>query len=218
VFLPETIGSIVYLSRHAAHLKRAVVAGWVVTCVGDDRSYCYLASRRGDTLADRVTQHVLRHHAPTFRSFSYLERGCDERQYCSPRIDLPVASLMRTKYLEYPEYHTSLDDLRVISPGGLAGALHALQRCVEAIEANAVVHATVACEPQLGKRGLYPTLSTKGSSHQVRTMTNILAYADGERDLLAVADEIGAPVWECRAIVDTLLEHGLLATRRPDGH
>ena len=215
VFAPETIGAIVYLSRHAAHLKKNVIAGWVITCVGDDRAYSYLASRRANTLADRVTQHVLRHHAPGFRSYSYLERGCDERQYCSPRIDLPVVSLMRTKYFEYPEYHTSLDNLDVISPTGLAGALHALQRCVEAVEANTMIHATTACEPQLGKRGLYPTLSSKGSSLEVRTIMNLLAYADGERDLIGVADLIQAPVWECRPIVDTLVQHGLLSITTP---
>ena len=210
VFGPETIGSVLYLSRHLAHLKAKLIAGWVVTCVGDDRAYSYLASRRGNTLADRVTKHVLGHHAPGYRSYTFLERGSDERQYCSPRVDLPVCVLMRSKWTDFPEYHSSLDNLDVISPGGLTGSLRAFQRCIEALEANEVLEATTPCEPQLGKRGLYPTLSTRNASLQVRTMTNLLAYADGELDLLAIADLIGTPVWECRASCDTLVEHGLL--------
>ncbi len=210
VYVPETIGAVVYLSRHAAHLKAHVRAGWVVTCVGDERAYSYLPSRRGDTLADRVSRHVLSHHAPAFDTYSYLQRGSDERQYCSPGIDLPVASIMRSKYGTYPEYHTSLDDLSLVTPAGLSGAFGALWRCVEVLEANATWRTTTPCEPQLGKRGLYPDLSRAGSAEHVRAMVDLLAYADGESDLVGLADAIGVPAWRCAEIAATLAAHGLL--------
>jgi aminopeptidase-like protein len=210
LFLPETIGAIAYLRRHADAMKAKTIAGFVVTCVGDDRAYSYLASRHGDTLADRVARHVMDRHAPDYRRYSFLARGSDERQYCAPGVDLPVCSIMRSKYGEYPEYHTSLDDLSLISPDGLAGAYGALKGCLEVLEANHVWRNTTLCEPQLGKRGLYPDLSTKESGRSVRTLTNILAYADGSRDLIALAEAIGEDARTCVPILNTLAAAGLV--------
>jgi aminopeptidase-like protein len=190
VFIPETIGAIVYISRHLDEMRKRIVAGYVVTCVGDDRTYSLLHSRDGNTVADRAAKMVLRRHAPELIEYSYLDRGSDERQYCSPGVDLPVASIMRTRYNSYAEYHTSLDDLNLVTASGLQGGFDALRKTIELIEANYVYQVTTPCEPQLGKRGLYPTLSTRGAGFAVRAMTNVLAYADGTRDLIALADHI----------------------------
>jgi len=210
LFIPETIGSITYLSTHLDVMKRNTVAGYVITCVGDDRTYSFLESRKGNTLADRVTRHVIKHHYPECVTYSFLKRGSDERQYCSPGIDLPVVSLMRSKYGTYPEYHTSLDDLNFISPSGLAGAYAALKRCISLIEANVTYRTICLGEPQLGRRGLYPTLSKTGSAAAVERMMNILAYADGERDLIALAEQIQVPAEDCLPAIERLVKEQVM--------
>lgn len=210
VIIPETIGSIVYLSKNYKYMKDNTIAGFNLTCMGDNRSYSYLESRYGNTLADRVAVHVLGHMAPNFKRYSFLARGSDERQYCSPGVDLPVCSIMRTKYGEYPEYHTSLDDLSLISEEGLAGGFDAVQKAIECIEKDIVCKVSFLGEPQLGKRGLYPTLSTKNNSHLVRDMLNVIAYSDGENSLLDIAERINVPVWEVHEIAQKLIEAGVM--------
>jgi aminopeptidase-like protein len=210
IFVPETIGSIVYISKHLHDLKKNVRAGYVVTCVGDERAYSFLPSRLGNTLADRAARHVLRHRAPEYISYSFLDRGSDERQYCAPRVDLPVASIMRSKYGNYPEYHTSADDLALVTPAGLKGAFEIYRECLCILENNDCYRATVPCEPQLGKRGLYPTLSMKGSASKVREMMNVIAYCDGQNDLIELSDIVGLQASRVIEILQPLIRQGLI--------
>ena len=162
VFIPETIGSITYLSLNYKEMKNKIFAGFNVSCVGDDRAYSYIPSRDGKTISDLIAKHVLKWIDKNFVQYSWLDRGSDERQYCAPGIDLPIASILRTKYGKYPEYHTSLDDLeKVVTPQGLNGGYFAIRKAIEALEKNKKYKVTVLCEPQMGKRGLYPTLSKK---------------------------------------------------------
>lgn len=210
VFVPETIGALAYLSRNLPVMRERTVAGWVVTCVGDERGYSFLPSRKGGTLADRVSRHVLAHHAPDFREYSFLDRGSDERQYCSPNVDLPIVSLMRSKYGAYPEYHTSLDDLALITPSGLLGSYEALRACLTILEEDATWRARFPGEPQLGRRGLYPTLSTRTSGLEARALLDVLAYCDGEHDLVALAERVRLPALRCLEALRTLEGAGLV--------
>lgn len=211
LFLVETIGSIAYLSRHGEHMKRHTKAGFVLSCVGDDRAYSFLPSRRGDTLADRVARRALRDQVgDQWKSYSFLQRGSDERQYCSPLMDLPVALMMRSKFGEYPEYHTSKDDLGVISPHGLAGSFTLYSHAITLLEGNDFVRATQPCEPQLGKRGLYPTVSTRDSYKVAQAMVDVLAHADGRLDILDLADAIDQNAGTVLDICATLEREGLL--------
>ena len=210
LFIPETIGSIFYLSRHLDHLKTNVDAGFNLTCIGDDRAYSFLPSKRGDSLADRVALHVLRHVHPQFKLYTFLDRSSDERQYCSQHVDLPVVSVMRSKYREYPEYHTSKDDLSLISPEGLSGGYEVMRRCISCLERNLTYAAAFPCEPQLGKRGLYPTVSSGINPRSVKTMMNFISYCDGTRDFLDIADLLDVPMWELYDVVDTLIQEKIL--------
>ena len=208
-FIPETLGSIVYLSKNLDTLKKNVVAGFNISCVGDDRQYSYVASRKGDTLADRIAKNVLDTSVESYVTYSFLQRGSDERQYNAPGVDLPVCSICRTKYGEYPEYHTSADDLSVISPKGLQGAYDVYRKCIMGLEYNRFYQVTCLCEPQLGKRGLYPTESYKGSANAVRDMMNLIAYADGTLDLIDISNTIKAPISALIPLVERLLDEGL---------
>tara|TARA_R110001606_G_scaffold399308_1_gene584603 strand:+ start:9875 stop:11158 length:1284 start_codon:yes stop_codon:yes gene_type:complete len=210
IFVPETIGSIIYLSKHLAHLKKHLISGFVLTCMGDERTYSLMPSRTGKTLADRVALHSLKQLESGFDHYSFLQRGSDERQYCSPLVDLPVVSIMRSKYATYPEYHTSLDDLDLITPQGLQGGYEIIKRCLQTLEMNYTYKATMPCEPQLGKRGLYPTLSRTGSADQIRDTMNVLAYADGTLDIIDMAETIGIDALDANKIAEILFEHELL--------
>ena len=204
VFIPETIGSITYLSRHLEELQRKVVAGFNITCIGDPAHFSYVASPYGDNLADRVAQNVLRTADPAFKTYSFLERGSDERQYCSPLVNLPFCCLCRSKFEEYPEYHTSADNLSFITEEALEGSVALLQEIVTVLEHNRRYRVTVPCEPQLGPRGLYPTISRRDTFDQGKAVRNLLAYADGRSDLVAISDRIGVPVSDLIPLVAKL--------------
>jgi aminopeptidase-like protein len=213
VFVPETIGSLVCLSRELEWLKAHVVAGFVVTCIGDDRAYSFLPSRNGHTRSDLVARHVLRWTDPGFTSYRWIDRGSDERQYCAPGVDLPIASIMRSKYDTYPEYHTSLDDLvHVVTPRGLEGGFTVLRRALESLERFCHPKVTVIGEPHLGKRGLYREVSTPTNVAETTLILGLVTWSDGTKSLIDIADECGVPVWELYPLVDVLVQHGLLTT------
>ncbi len=212
IFIPETIGSITYLSSNLKHLKNKVIAGFNVSCVGDDRSYSYLPSRNGNTISDKVAKHVLKWIAPNYKCYSWLERGSDERQYCAPGIDLPIASILRTKYGEYPEYHTSLDDLKnVVTPKGLNGGYWALRKALELLDKNKNYKNNILCEPQLVKRGFYPKVSSKKSQDDLKVIKNFLSFCDGEHTLLDIAEKINLPAWELYEFVEKLVSQKVIS-------
>lgn len=210
IIVPETIGSITYLSRHLTEMQQHVKAGFVLSCVGDDRTYSMVSTKYEDTLADRVLQNVLRYHYPDYIRYSFMKRASDERQYGSAGVGLPVCAFCRSKYHEYPEYHTSADDLSLISPEGLQGSYDVMVKVIDALEHNRYYRMTVPCEPQLGKRGLYPTIQQKGTYEAFRALQHFTAYADGRNDLIDISNLIGTPVDQLIPIVAKLTEHQLL--------
>ena len=191
IFVPETIGSIAYLSKNYKKLKKNVIAGYVLTCLGDERSYSFLPSKFKYSIADKIARQVLKKNVKSFKEYTWLDSRSDEIQFCSPGIDLPMASLMRTKYAEYPEYHTSLDTFgRVVTTNGLKGSLNILKKIVYKFEKSEFPIAKYKCEPQLGKKGLYPSLSKKNTIKlDTRLIQYFLSYSDGQNSILDISQK-----------------------------
>ena len=210
VFIPETIGSITYISQNIETLKERVVAGFNINCVGDEGKFSYLPSRAGDGLTDKIIKHVLHHLQSDYNRYSFLERGSDERQYCSPGVDLKVASLMKSKFREYPEYHTSDDNLEFVTTKGLQDCYEAYIHCLSLVETNFTYKAVHCCEPQMGKRGLYPTIGSPIKPVDVKRMMHILTYCDGNYDVIDIAEIIGCPAWELIPLFKVLNDKDLI--------
>jgi len=212
VIVPETIGAIAYLSQFGRQMKERTRAGYVITCCGDNRTITYMKSRDGNTLADRIVLHELTQYGKPYEVVDFFPSGSDERQYCSPGFNLPVGSLMRSMYARYPEYHTSLDNKSFISFGALRETIALYLRVLLSIEANRV-YRTLAPdgEPQLGSRGLYPSLgSQKQTSEFVDLMMWLLNQSDGTNDLCAIAVKAHCPVLDLAVIADLLVQKQLL--------
>ncbi len=206
VLIPETIGSIVYISKNSKKLKKRVKAGFVLSCLGDDDNYSLIHSPSGDTLSDKIALHTYK-NKKNFKEFSFLFRGSDERQFNSALVNLGVVGLCRTKYGEFKQYHSSADNLSYISKEGLLNSFKALQELILNLEYNEKYKSKIICEPNLGKRGLYPTLNLK---NQRPLIADFLAYCDGKRELFEIADILKLKAYELKDLVDELLKHKLI--------
>lgn len=184
IFIPETIGSIAYIHKNLEKLKKNFKYGFIITCVGDQRNYSFLPSKYENSLSDKIALKTLKSQKIKFKKYNWLDRGSDERQFCSPLVDLPVCSIMRTKYGKYAEYHTSLDKIgKVVTKKGLFQSLNLYKKCILNLENLNLPVSNITCEPQMGKRGLYPTLSKKIQPKFTRQMMDVLSYCDGTNTL-----------------------------------
>jgi aminopeptidase-like protein len=212
LFVPETIGSIYMLSVYGEHWIKNMMAGFIITCTGDDSPFTYKKSRQGSSLADRVVEEVLKQSGKNFKLVDFSPRGSDERQYCSPGFNLPVGSLMRTMYGQYEAYHTSADNKDFISFTAMEDSVFKYLEIIEVIEKNEKYINTMPYgEPQLGKRGLYPTLRKKKDSEEfLDAMMWILNLADGKHDLINISQRSKIPIKQLIPVVKILLEDGIL--------
>jgi aminopeptidase-like protein len=206
VFVPGTIGAITWLSENRSTVSR-IAHGLVLTGVGDAGRPTYKRSRRGDADIDRAVEHVLRHSGDDHEVVDFSPYGYDERQYCSPGFDLPVGCFMRTPWGQYPEYHTSADDLDFVRPESLADSLEKVRAALAVVDGNATyVNRNPFCEPQLGRRGLY-----RSAGERELALLWVLNLSDSTNSLLDVAERSGLRFDVVRAAADALLEADLLA-------
>ncbi|HEC1750949.1 TPA: DUF4910 domain-containing protein [Campylobacter lari] len=207
IFAPETIGSIVYLNKHLKHLQKHTKAGFALSCIGDDNAYSLIHTPNENILADKVALHTLK-DKNNFKKFSFLDRGGNERQFCSPLVNLPVVCICRTRFGDYKEYHTSKDDLNFISEEGLQGGLKAMQEIIMNLEVNEIYQITTFCEPNLSKRDLYHTLNQGVVKKPISA--DFLAFCDGKNDVLDIASKLNIQAYELKDLIEKLKFHGLI--------
>ncbi len=187
IFIPETIGSITYLQKNLEHLKKNVVGGYNLSCLGDERGYSFMPSKFENSLSDLAAMRAFKKLNLKYKKYSFLERGSDERQYNSPGVDLPIASIFRTMYGKYPEYHTSLDNFDLVTVKGLTGGFKVLKTSINILLDLTIPRTSILCEPQMSKRNLYPHLSTKNAYQRVRNYMHFIQYADGKNDISKIS-------------------------------
>ena len=211
LFIPGTIGSISWLATHEDVVPR-VRHGLVLSCVGDAGGFTYKRSRRGDAPIDRAVAHVLRHSGAPHTLNDFVPYGYDERQYCSPGFNLAVGCFMRTPNGQYPEYHTSADNLSLVKPQALEGSLETVATVMAVLEGDGrFINTSPKGEPQLGKRGLYG--ATGGGAKLPGfefALLWVLNFSDGAHSLLDIAERAGMPFAQIRAAADALLAKNLL--------
>lgn len=210
LFVPGTIGPITWLARNEDRVDR-IKHGLVATGVGDPGSFTYKRSRRGNAPIDRAAAHVLGHSGRPHGIVDFTPYGYDERQYCSPGFDLAVGSLMRTPNGQYPQYHTSGDNLDFVRPDALADSLGMYLRVLDVLENDEVyVNLSPKGEPQLGKRGLYPSVGAQGAGPELMARLWALNLSDGEHSLLQIAQRAELPFDAIKAAAGALVDGGLL--------
>lgn len=210
IFIPETIGALIYLKENISHLQKYVKAGFVLSCIGDEGDYSCVHTPYNNTYTDKIVSHVLKHITNEPKEYTFLERGSDERQFCAPLVNLPVCTLSRTKFGKFKEYHTSNDNLDFVTPAGINGGVDYICQCINILENNEYYKIKTVGEPQLGKYGLYPTISQKGSADYTRKLTNVIAYLNGSNSILDIADILNMPFHNVLEIVDKLKTNALI--------
>ncbi len=191
IFIPETIGSIGFLSKNFEYLKKNVVGGYNLSCIGDERDYSCIFSKYGNTPSDKSLKEAYEKLKIDFKEYSFLDRGSDERQYNSPGIDLPIATICRSRFGKYKEYHTSLDDFNVVTLKGLSGGFNVARKAIEILQDKIIPKNIILCEPFLTKRNFYPTLSNITPINLfLQKSLDFLQYADGKNDLEDISKKI----------------------------
>ena len=182
VFVPETIGSIAYINKNLKNMKNNLLAGFVINCAGDEREYSFVHTPEKNTFADEIMKSSFNGLKKT-TIYDFKDRSSDERQYCSPGVELPVCSFSRSKAgsKTFPEYHTHLDNFSVVTQKGLEGSFEIFKNIIDVFEISAFPNSKNKCEPFLTKRNLYPTLSVKSNiDHELKNLLDFLAYCNGK--------------------------------------
>ena len=207
VFVPETIGALTYIKKNYNNLKKNLLFGFNCVCVGDEKQYSLLKSKFMDSNSEFLAIKALNKLKKKFKTYSWLQRGSDERQYSSPLLDLDFSSLMRSKYAEYPEYHTSLDKLgTVVTKKGLGDSLRLYKTLISLIEKEKFPKTNFIGEPFLSKRKVYPSLGGSIHPKKVRNILNYLSFCDGKSPSQKIVSNCKISSREGKKILNLILK------------
>jgi len=187
IFIPETIGSIAYLSKNLTKLKKNIEGGFNLTCVGDERMYSCILSKYNNSPSDYALLNAFKINKIKFKKYPFTMNGSDERQYNSPNIDLPITSFFRSKFGTYPEYHTSLDNFELVTLKGITQSFIVMKNAIKFLEKNIFPKSQIFCEPFMSKRGLYPTTSKRLTSGITKKIMNFIQYSDGKNSIADIS-------------------------------
>ncbi len=218
LFIPETIGSIAYISQNYSKLKKNILAGYVVTCVGDERSYSYIPGPSENNISSEMLSTIYKKMKIKAQKFSwYKYRGSDERQFCSPNVNLPFSTIMRTKFGNYYEYHTSLDKLdSVVTKKGLNQSLKLLRNLVIDFENSIFPKSKINCEPFLERYDLYSRNQLNINAKDLylfdgRKILNVLSCCNGKNNVTMISKKIGLNTKEILKIIKLLKKKSILS-------
>ncbi|MGY6560488.1 MAG: DUF4910 domain-containing protein [Luteibaculaceae bacterium] len=209
---PETIGAIAYLEKNGNLLKENVIAAYGFTCCGDEAGLSYKETRDSNTMADIWLKRTAKRLHLSFKIHSFDPVGSDERQYCSPGYNLPYGSIMRTKYHDFKEYHTSLDNKEFINFNSLAENVSFCLELVKTIESSKIFTRTNPFgEPNLGKRNLYEDLANKQNMpNALKLRMRLLNFCDGRYDVDEFIKKYNFSVSEVNTELDCLASSNLI--------
>ena len=210
VFLPETVGAIAYLSKNLDILKKNVIGGYNLTCLGNEAHHSYIPSKYKVSPSDRALISSYKSLKLKAKKYSFLERGSDERQYNSPGVDLPVTTVFRSKFGKFKEYHTSLDNFDFLSYKALDGSFKVLKKSIETLVGNKYPKSKVLGEPFMSKRGMYPTISKKNNVYISGKLLDFLQYSDGKNDLSSISKLIKLNMSQTKNCYKILLKLNLI--------
>lgn len=216
VMAPETIGVIAYLSDHGAEMKKNTVGGYVMTCCGDDAPFVFKQSKNKNGFLEKCTEHALKQLKLPFSVIPFAVGGSDERQYCSPGFNLPIGSITRSMYHRYKEYHTSLDNKSFVSFEAMVRTIDVYLQCIIAMEQNIIPICLVPYgEPRMGKRNLLPSSIEPNDKRRkdIDRMFHLISWADGEHDMIEIAEKRDESVSEYQDILAKLIDEKLIAIK-----
>lgn len=211
VFIPESIGSIAYLKKNLKQMKKNTIGGYVLVCLGDAGDFTYLQTRKEKQITDKVSIFALKETKVNYKLRKFHTCGSDERQYNFPGVDLNIGSLMRTKYFEYDEYHTSADNLKFISQNNLEKSYKMYLNCINIFENNHKYYNKTLCEPRLGIHGMWNQIGASKSKEDINMIfRKILYYCDGKNDIIDICKILDKPFEKINNAIKLMLKKKII--------